>query len=290
MAGSMEGVRYLVVACVILALAAAVPQCMSEGQEEVEGKIFARSLHETQVKKERSVDLRKGIHARRSATNRGRFSSQEETSDEISADMPPMFKNPGFVRSHRGVGMRRRTLQSAVAEQKGFVAKAWPAQFTISFTSQSGAVTGYLAYDWINQREVVAYGENAAFCGNFFTDEPCLKLQVPGRTYVYIPSQEKCISGAFGPGSLSPEWTSESTFVGVESVPGVGLCRKFVHLPTSQTWSETVDGSLPCAYGSSETSMTFFHPQTLQVGPPSQELFEFPDYCFAESGSVVASQ
>ncbi|KAG6549203.1 hypothetical protein Mapa_009189 [Marchantia paleacea] len=283
MAESMKGVGFLAVACVILALAAALPQCLSEGQAQVDGKYFARTLHETSVKKERSVDLRKGFRPRRSAKVPDRFSQEGTTgeSDDFTADMPTMFKNPGFVRSHRGFGIRR-TLQS-VAEQEGFVAKAWPAQFTISFTSKSGAVTGFLAYDWINQREVVSYGPNSTFCGNFLTDEACLKLEVPGKTYVYIPSQEKCLSGVSSAGSLPPQWTSQSTYIGVESVPGIGLCRKFSHLPTGQFWSETVDGSLPCAYGFPETSMTyFFDPQTFKVGPPSQELFEFPDYCFVD--------
>ncbi|KAL2630579.1 hypothetical protein R1flu_015265 [Riccia fluitans] len=268
----MRLMKLLVVASVLLAFAAALPKGLSQEQHE-------RRLYTT-VKKERIVDLRKGFRPRRSSMP-GRNYHQEASGDEVSWEVHHGFKE--FPTVH---GVRR--LRS-IAEEEGVVAKEWPLQFTISFTTKSGAATGFLAYDWVNERQAVYHGPNSTFCQALGSDDACIMLEIPSGTYAYIPSEDKCTLTAEGVGSVPPTWTTHTKYEGVELVTEIGPCRTF-SFPPAHIWAETVDGALPCFFVFPDPTRTYvFDPQTFKVGAPDEKIFDFPDFCFGPSGSVESA-
>lgn len=168
------------------------------------------------------------------------------------------------------------------------VAKPWPEEFIVNFTTNSGAATGFIAYDWSQQRQVVYHGPNSTYCTSYGTDDGCQMFEFSGGTYVYIPSLEQCFLSVEGVGSLPPEWTTNSEFVGVEEVPGVGLCRSFAFPPTVHVWYETVLESLPCLFVFPDPTMSYyFLPETFDVGTPDEKYFDFPEYCFSDGTTAI---
>ncbi|CAM6096410.1 unnamed protein product [Calypogeia fissa] len=168
------------------------------------------------------------------------------------------------------------------------VATPWPEEFTVGFTTKSGTATGFLAYDWTLKRQAVYHGPGSSYCSAFGTDDVCIMFEIPAGTYLYIPSSEKCFMTNEGVGSLPPEWTTNSVFVGVENVPGVGLCKGFAFPPTEHVWYETVVDSLPCLFVFPDPTMSYyFLPETFVVGAPDEKYFDFPDYCFDEENSAI---
>ncbi|KAL3688481.1 hypothetical protein R1sor_014790 [Riccia sorocarpa] len=264
----MRLMKLLLLGCVLVAFAAALPQCMSQQTG------YGRRLT-AKVKKDKTVDLRKGFHPRRSSMPRFQ---QESSEGEFYSNVHREIKDHAIVH-----GLRR--LRS-IPEEAGVVAKEWPIQFTISFTTKYGAATGFLAYDWVNERQAIYHGANSTFCQAFGSDDACIMLEIPSGTYVYLPSQKKCSLTAEGVGSVPPSWTTRSNYEGVELVPEIGLCRTFSFPPTAHIWAETVDGALPCLFIFPDPSKTYlFDPKTFKVGAPDEKLFDFPDFCFGPAGS-----
>lgn len=168
------------------------------------------------------------------------------------------------------------------------VANPWPDQFTVSFTTKSGSATGLIAYDWTLKRQAVYHGPGSTYCAAYGTDDDCVMFEIPSGTYVYIPSLEQCFMSVPDVGSLPPEWTTNSVYVGVEEVAGVGLCKGFAFPPTEHVWYETVVGSLPCLFVFPDSSMSYyFLPETYVVGAVDEKLFDFPDYCFSEDNTLI---
>lgn len=158
-------------------------------------------------------------------------------------------------------------------------ATPWPEEFTIEFTTDDGAASGVLVYDWGNKQQAIIHGQGASHCRARGKKGMCYILENPKGTFEVDPVARKCELTNPDVGSVPPTWVSHGVFVGVEEVKGV-MCNRFNYPPTMHAWLETVDGGLPCAFLFPNPSLTYyFDPSTLKLGQPTLNTFRIPEYC-----------
>lgn len=160
------------------------------------------------------------------------------------------------------------------------VATPWPWEFTINFTTNNGRATGFLAYDWANEQQLIVHGPGSTSCP---TKDSCSFLENSvGGTYSIVPSIKQCVDIIPNVGSVPPDWTVQGVFAGVQESDGV-LCYRFTYPPTMHEYLETVTGGIPCVFVFPIPSMTYeFLPSTFSLGSPNPDLFQLPEYCSAE--------
>lgn len=158
-------------------------------------------------------------------------------------------------------------------------ATPWPEEFTVSFTTDDGAASGVLAYDWGNKQQAIVHGKGSSHCVARGSTGVCYILENPKGTYEVDSVSRKCELTNPGVGTVPPTWVVQGVFAGVEVVNGV-QCNRFNYPPTMHAWLETVDGGLPCAFLFPNPLLTYyFDPSTLKLGKPALNLFRVPEYC-----------
>ncbi|KAG0621898.1 hypothetical protein M758_3G057000 [Ceratodon purpureus] len=131
-------------------------------------------------------------------------------------------------------------------------ATPWAEEFTIGFTTDGGAATGVLAYDWGGRQQAIVHGEGSSHCVGRGSAGVCYILENAQGTYEVDAVRRTCELTNAGVGTVPPTWVVQGVFAGVEVVNGV-KCNRFNYPPTMHAWLETVDGGLPCAFVFSES-------------------------------------
>ena len=200
-----------------------------------------------------------------------------------------------LVALHSIAGARpltRREVAPALLEKKGEIASKppqatpWPEEFTMAFTTDDGAASGLLYYDWGNKQQVIVHGQGASHCRMRGSAGACYIVENSRGTFEVDPVARTCeITSKWG--SVPPTWVVPGVFVGTVDVNGV-QCTRFDYPPSMHSWLETVDDHLPCAFLFPTPSFNYiFSPSTLHLGKPPSDIFTIPDYCPKEITSVA---
>jgi len=138
-----------------------------------------------------------------------------------------------------------------------------------------------MAYDYSIPAQRIDHGPNAYECERFYnTTSNCTLFFTAAGLYAYLPSSQRCWLDIAGLGPLTPDWLTNSTFLGYDVVPGCGRTSQWMKPPESIHYWHSDATNCPCrATFIEDAQMMLFDQSSVVIGHPPASVFQLPAVC-----------